>query len=300
MSIPTNESSSTGRLMQGILLCILAYGFLSLQDAAMKWLVEDHSVTVSLFWRSLAVLLVCLALGRGRMVRDANRSSAKGLAIWRALVSIAAWVLYYIAARDLSLAEMTTIYFSAPVIVVILAVLILKERANALQWASVLIGFVGVLIATQPGGATQPMAIAMVLSAAVLWAYSYILMRQMGGRMRVGTQVMITNLVFVVAMGATLPWEGQMPEWSQIGAMALVGLVGGLGQLALFASFERASATVLAPFEYSGLIWAFLFSTLLWGTSPSNALVLGAVLITLSGIMGAYAAKHTSRMDQDA
>ncbi|MBO9112441.1 MULTISPECIES: DMT family transporter [Rhizobium/Agrobacterium group] len=286
------RSRPTDRPMQGILLCIVAYGFLCLQDAAMKWLVEDHSVTVSLFWRSLAVLMGCLLLGGRRIVRDAASSSAKGLVVWRALVSVTAWVLYYLAARHLSLAEMTTLYFSAPVIVVILAVLLLKERANPWQWISVLVGFTGVIVATGPGGASEPLAVVMVLGAAVFWAYSYILMRQLGGRMGLAAQVMMTNLVFVAAMGATLPWQGSMPGWDQIGAMALVGLVGGLGQLALFASFERASATMLAPFEYSGLVWAFLISTIFWGTPLDGAVLLGAAIIAASGIIGAVAAKN--------
>jgi hypothetical protein len=94
----------------------------------------------------------------------------------------------------------------------------------------------------------------MVLTAAGYWAYSYVLMRQIDGRMGVGAQVMMTNLVSVVATGSTLPWETSMPTLQQIGAMALVGVVGGLGQRALFASSEQTNATTLAPFECSGLL----------------------------------------------
>jgi drug/metabolite transporter (DMT)-like permease len=288
------------RVFQGIALCVAAYGLMGLQDAAMKWLVADQSVPVSLFFRSAAVTLACLALGRGAMVRGIARSPAQATVVVRALVSLAAWILYYTGARDLSLAEMTTIYFSAPVMVVILASLILKERASALQWGSVLIGFVGVVVATRPGSAPAPAATAMVLVAAALWAFGYILLRRINGRMTVGAQVLVTNLVFCLVTGPMLPWLGPLPGLPGIAVMAAVGLVGGAGQYALFASFERASASVLAPFEYTGLIWAFALSALIWGTRPDPALICGAALIAASGLLGIHAAHQGSRGNRAA
>lgn len=282
------------RLAQGIALCVAAYALMSLQDAAMKWLVADQSVPLSLFFRSAAVVLACLALGRGPMLRAIAQSPALGMVTVRALVSLAAWVLYYTGARDLSLAEMTTIYFSAPIMVVILATLILKERASALQWGAVGIGFLGVVVATRPTDAPAPAATAMVLLAAALWAFGYILLRRSQGQMTVGAQVLLTNLVFCLVTGALLPWQGPMPALPQIALMAAVGLVGGAGQYALFASFERASASVLAPFEYTGLIWAFALSALIWGNRPDPALICGAVLIAASGLLGIHAAHRLS------
>ncbi|MDS9469333.1 DMT family transporter [Paracoccus sp. MBLB3053] len=280
---------------RGILLCTSAYGLLSLQDAAMKWLVDEQSVTVSLFWRSASVLLVCLVLGRGAMIGEIMRSQGRGSVVFRAFVSIIAWILYYSAARHLDLAEMTTLYFSAPVMVIVLAAVVLKERANRLQWMAVMLGFIGVVVAARPDRISEPRAAAMVLLAAMLWAYGYILLRQLQGRMTVGSQVLLTNLVFVIVTGITLPWQGGLPGADQIGLMALVGLVGGLGQFALFASFTRTSATVLAPFEYTGLIWAYLLSTAIWGAPPSPSLIAGALFISVSGVLGIYGANRLSR-----
>ncbi|MFD2174987.1 DMT family transporter [Rhodobacter lacus] len=281
--------------LTGVLLCVLAYGLLGLQDAAMKWLVADQSVPVSLFFRSLAVTAACVAFGRGPMVRGALASSAQAMVILRAAISIVAWILYYTGARDLSLAEMTVIYFSAPVMVVVLAVLVLKERVGPLQWASVAVGFAGVIVAVHPTHAPAPTATALVLLSALLWAFGYILLRRINGRMTVGAQVLVTNIVFCLVTGVMLPFQGPMPGLSQIALMAAVGLIGGAGQYALFASFERASAAVLAPFEYTGLIWAFLLGALIWGTRPDLALILGAVLIAASGLIGVHAVNRDKR-----
>jgi drug/metabolite transporter (DMT)-like permease len=74
--------------------------------------------------------------------------------------------------------------------------------------------------------------------------------------------------------------------------MLAAGLVGGIGQYLLFASFQRATATVLAPFEYTGLIWAFLLSSLVWGTVMDMSLLAGAGLIAVSGTLAMICARH--------
>ena len=119
-----NHTPRVDRSLQGIGLCTLGYAFLALQDAAIKWLVADYSVITVLFWRGLVVVAACLLAGRLRLVRRAWRSPSRRLLVVRGLLSIVAWLLYYTAARDLTLAEMTTLYFSAPIMVTVLAALI--------------------------------------------------------------------------------------------------------------------------------------------------------------------------------
>lgn len=150
------NSSRVDRSLQGIGLCTLGYAFLALQDAAIKWLVADYSVVSILFWRGLVVVVACLLVGRLQLVQRAWRSPSRRLLVVRGLLSIVAWLLYYTAARDLTLAEMTTLYFSAPIMVTVLAALMLKERANAWQWVSLIIGFVGVVIACRPTQIQDP------------------------------------------------------------------------------------------------------------------------------------------------
>ena len=285
------------RALQGIALCSLAYAFLALQDAVIKWLVADYSVFSILFWRSLVVVGACVIAGRMGLLRRAWTSASRQLLIMRGLLSLLAWVMYYTAAKDLNLAEITTLYFSAPIMVTLLAALILKERASRGQWVSLLIGFVGVVIACRPSHMVDPLPIALTLAAALCWAFTYIQLRQVDPTTSVLEQMLITNAVFVVCMGVTLPWThtpAPTPAW--LGMLA-AGLVGGVGQFLLFASFRRATATLLAPFEYTGLIWAFVLSSLIWGTSMDVSLIIGAVLIALSGTLAMLSARHPESQD---
>src|SRR5476651_2294517 len=283
------------RALQGIALCSLAYAFLALQDAGIKWLVADYSVFTILFWRSLVVVAACVIAGRLGLLKRAWHSVSRKLLIIRGLLSLVAWLLSYTAARDLTLAEMTTLYFSAPIMVTVLAALILKERATGWQWFTLIIGFVGVMIACRPSNMTDPWPIVLTLLAALCWAFTYIQLRQVDDQTSVLEQMLITNVVFVICMTVALPWTytpTPTPAWlGMLGA----GLMGGIGQFLLFASFQRATATVLAPFEYTGLIWAFLLSSLIWGTVMDVSLMIGAGLIAVSGTLAMIFGRHPSQ-----
>ncbi|TWC12442.1 MULTISPECIES: DMT family transporter [unclassified Pseudomonas] len=290
-----STSQVVDRSLQGIGLCTLGYMFLTLQDAVIKWLVTDYSVVTILFWRSLVVVVACLLAGRLRLVQRAWRSPSRRLLVVRGLLSIVAWLLYYTAARDLSLAEMTTLYFSAPIMVTVLAAVILKERASGWQWFSLILGFVGVIIACRPSNIADPWPIVLTLLAAMCWAFTYIQLRQVDDQTSVLEQMLITNVVFVLCMTVALPWTftpAPTPAWL---GMLVAGLVGGIGQFLLFASFQRATATLLAPFEYTGLIWAFLLSSLIWGTLMDVSLMIGAGLIAVSGTLAMIFGRHPSQ-----
>jgi len=283
---------------KAILLCVAAYAIFSMQDAVMKWMVSDFGVAELLFWRSLAALLICLMVGRKKVVQDTIQSPVLKPLIWRSLIAAFAWVFYYLSAKELSLAQMTTIYYSAPIIVVVLAVALLKEKPTKLQWASVFIGFIGVLIASRPEVTGQALSIFYALFSALLWAYTYILLRQLSGKASVLVQMVAANFMFIVITGVSLPWTLSGFDTQAILIMMLTGIIGAAGQYFLFASFEYAEATTLAPIEYTGLIWAFTFSYLIWGAGLNAFLITGATLIAVSGFMSVIANNHKNKQLQ--
>jgi len=282
-------------VLRGASLCALSCMLFAIQDATIKWLVADHSVFEVLFWRSAFVLCVCFAWGRSRLFLSALRAPARWLMVWRALIACGAWLLYYTGAKEVSLAQMSTLYFSAPIIVTVLAIFLLGERAGLLQWLIILFGFAGVVVASQPGAFNGSLATGMILVAAVLWAYGFILIRKQASLMPLVEQVLLTNLVFLLLMATALPWHWSESSWQSMLLMLCVGVCGGAAQLLLFSSFAQAPASVLAPFEYTGLVWAFLLSWLIWGDVPSLQLIIGACLIALSGIAGVYVAARQGR-----
>src|SRR6185437_9123895 len=112
----------------GIALAVTAYACFSVHDATVKWLVALLPVWQVLFVRSTFIVIGAVAIGRTALLQRALASPLKGALLLRAALTLAAWLCYYSAARTLGLAELTTLYFSAPLIVTLLSVPLLGER----------------------------------------------------------------------------------------------------------------------------------------------------------------------------
>jgi drug/metabolite transporter (DMT)-like permease len=271
--------------MAAIALAVAGYFLFSLQDAAVKWLVADHTVWEILFVRSLTITLLCLAIGRAPLTRQVLLSLNKGPLLLRGVVILAAWLCYYRAARDLQLAELVTIYFAAPLMVTALSVLLLKEQVRWQRWAATGVGFIGVVIACQPGGNVSAVPVLLTLLAALLWAYSNILVRRISAFETTMMQMLFSNAAFVLFCAVTLPWTWTGPSAQEIALMVVIGLAGAAGQYILLESFRLAPASLIAPFEYTSLLAAFFLSYQIWGDVPNLAVFLGAALIIASGAL---------------
>jgi drug/metabolite transporter (DMT)-like permease len=271
--------------MAGILLATGAYFLFSGQDAAVKWLATDYAIPLLLFMRSITIVLLVLIIGRKPLVEQVLVSRNKLALLMRGAIILAAWLCYYTASRHLQLAEMVTIYFAAPMMITVLSVFLLHEKVGWQRWAGTSLGFVGVVVACAPGGVHFGWPVALVLAAALLWAYSNILVRQISRTETTIVQMLFSNGAFVIACGAMLPWIWSVPSWQAIGLMAFVGLAGAGGQYLLFEGFRLAPASLVAPFEYSSLLWAFALSYIVWGDIPQHGVFLGAGIIIASGLL---------------
>lgn len=282
-------------VLSGVLLTIFSYFLFSLQDASVKWLVTTLPVFQILFIRSVVIFGLCLAYGRGPLfVSSINSPVLKPLFV-RNLLLLGAWLSYYSAARHLGLAELTTIYYASPVIITILAVPILKEEVPPLRWVAVVMGFIGVLIACNPldAGFQLSMPVGLALLAAVFWAFSTVLLRKTAMQEKTLVQMTISSGMFLIMCGVAM-----FTYWTPISMldfvlMASTGLFAGIAQFALFEGMRRAPVSVLAPFEYSSLIWAFALGFLIWGELPRHNVFLGAALIFAAGLVILFGERFT-------
>ncbi len=269
----------------GILLGLLAYALFSVHDATIKWLVAALPVWEVLFFRSFAILIVCLAIGRRRLLERVLTTPMKGPLIFRSVMILAAWVLYFTAARSLPLAQLLSLYFAAPLIVTVLSVPMLGERVSPGHWLAVLIGFVGVMVVTNPFGLRISLPALLVLIAAALWAYGVITMRQIARHESSLVQIFYMSVVFTLATGAASALSWRAPSAWELVLLLSVALFGGLAQFSLFEAARHAAASVLATVEYSSLIWAFILGYAIWGDIPGLPTFAGAGLILLAGLL---------------
>ena len=273
-------------VIAGVLSTMAAYFLFTLQDASVKWLVVSVPVIQILFIRSITILLICVVIGRRQLVTDAIRSPIAGPLLLRTLLLLAAWLSYYNAARSLGLAELTTLYYAAPIVITILAVPILKEDVPPIRWLAVVIGFAGVIVATDVvnTGLAMSWPVWLALQAAIFWAISTVLLRKTALAERTIVQMAISNtqLALLTALAVGFYWTPLTA--TELLLIASTGVIAALGQFAMFEGMRRAPVSILAPFEYTSLVWAFVLGFVIWGDIPGDNTVLGAALIFAAGV----------------
>lgn len=275
------------RTLIGILLTSFSFFLFSLQDASVKWLVAALPVCQVLFIRSLTIVAICAAIGRGPALRRASGSPILRPMLLRTLLLLAAWLSYYTAARDLGLAQLTTLYYAAPIVVTVLAMPVLGETVPPSRWIAVLTGFVGVLIACDVFGQgfSLSLPVYLALQAAFFWGIATILLRKTALEESTLVQMLISSAFLMLFTGIALPFLWTPLGLAELALIVGTGVLAGAGQFALFEGMRRAEVSLLAPFEYSSLIWGFLLGFLIWHEVPSANVFIGAVLIIGAGVL---------------
>jgi drug/metabolite transporter (DMT)-like permease len=249
------------RVYAGIVLTSLAYFLFSMQDASIKLLVTAITVWQILFFRSATILAACAVIGGRKLFEESLRSPIVRPMLLRSFIILAAWLCYYTAAKDLQLAELTTIYFAAPIIVIVLSIFVLGEDVPLARWIAVLIGFAGVFVACDPARLGLSLPVALVLAAAFLWALSIVLLRKIALQERTLIQLVLNNGFFLIIAGIPLLFLWQTPTAGEWLLLVGVGALGGLAQFALFEGMKRAPVSIIAPFEYTSLVWSSCSAT---------------------------------------
>lgn len=293
---PIRRIKPRGGVLYGIGCVIASYAMFALHDAGIKWLVADFSAWQILFIRSIVIFTVCVAVSRGRVIRGAYRSPIRNTLLLRAFGLLGAWLCYYNAAVTLSLPQLMTIYFASPLVVAILAAPILHEKVTRSRWFSILVGFIGVIVACRPGNLEHAGAIGLALLAAVLWAGSMILIRQIAQRESTLVQMATSSFAFIVMGGIAMVWEWKTPDLMQLLLMIGIGLLGALAQFLLIEGIRRAPASVVSPLEFTALVWSFVLGYTIWHDIPHLNVVGGAVLILISGALIIYEEWRTARI----
>ncbi|MCC7346976.1 MAG: DMT family transporter, partial [Variibacter sp.] len=184
--------------------------------------------------------------------------------------------------------------FAAPLITVALAAMLLGERVRKYRWSAVAVGFVGVLVMLSPylnlsqaaktHGPEAVVGVACAIAAAFASAGSTVQTRRLTGSETNSAIVFYFSLIATLGGLATLPFGWASLSAGQYAALAAVGILGGLGHLMLTESFRLAPASVVAPFDYTSILWAFILGYAVFGEIPLPVVFAGAAIVTLAGL----------------
>ncbi len=189
------------------------------------------------------------------------------------------------AVSVLSLADAYAIFFIAPLIVTALAVPLLKEQVDWRRWVAIGVGLAGVLWMLKPGGSQMNLVGALgALGAAVAYAFASVSVRVMT-KTESTVSLVFWFLVLLTIFAGLLALPGWVPiHRDQWPLLALLGIFGALGQQFITEAFRNAPASVIAPFEYTAMLWAVAIDWIFWGAWPASRIWLGAALVIACGL----------------
>jgi drug/metabolite transporter (DMT)-like permease len=268
---------------------ILAVAAFSVMDVLMKRLVESYSPMQVTFLRATASLPVLIAATAffghwGDLV-----PRRIGLHLLRGALGVAMLWFFVYALRHLSLADAYAVYMSAPLLITALSVPLLGERVGWRRWLAIIVGLIGVIVVLNPTGAGLiSIGGLAALASAVCYAVSAITTRILARTDPAAAIIFWVLLFMALASGvlAALQWTPlQLGHWPLIVG---VGVAGAIGQYFITQAFRLTSPQVVAPIEYTALMWGMLFDWLLWLTVPGARMLTGAAIIIGGGLYVIY------------
>ncbi len=257
-------------------------------DTSIKWLSAGYPVHELLFTNALFALVpvAVTTLRRGGLAR--LRTERLHLHVLRGLLGMGGGFLGFYAYSQLPLADAYSFIFATPLLITALSVPILGESVGWRRWSAVAVGFVGVLIMLRPGVSTIGPGSIAALGAACFSACAILLVRKLSATESTASIALYSNLTVVLVMATLLPFGGTLPSAGDGLMMAAAGLIGGTALLVLISAYRRVPAALVAPFQYTQMLWAVLLGFLIWGDLPDPAKLLGALIVATSGLFVVY------------
>jgi len=280
--------SQTARARQGAILLVLgAAGTFTLAAAAVKGLGGEIPLAQVILFRNLFALPVLFVMLQQAGGLALLRPRSPWMHVLRIIFGMMGMVGAFAAYAVLPLATATVLGFTMPLFLTALSVLVLKEHVGWRRWTAVVVGFVGVLIVARPGaGASLPMGpVLLALMGALGWALAMMSIRCMGQQGEQGVTIVMWFAIGCTLLSgiATIPvWIAPTP-WQWL-LLVAIGGVSAVAQLFMTEGYRRGDTTLLAPFEYSALLWTMLMGALFWGEWPGPVDLLGFAVLVGAGL----------------
>ena len=268
----------------GILFGIFAYLSFSILDAIQKTLVLHHSIFQLLLVKYFFVL--CLSLFESKRKNNYLFYKSKNikLQIFRSLLSMIESGCFVLSFKYLSLANAHSVGSLAPVIVVALSAIILKEKVSPKTWIAIFIGFIGVLIILRPTSSIfDPKALLPLIAAFILGLYQ-IVTKKVSKHDTNETSLFYTSLIGLIIMSLLSSKFWTPVDKSSYSMFLGIGIFFSLGLYLQIIALSKARASIIQPFHYTLIFWAIIFGYIFYNDIPDMFTVIGAIIITCSGI----------------
>jgi S-adenosylmethionine uptake transporter len=276
-------SAAGNVVLVGVFFMLLGDFLFSLNDAMGKWLVTSFSVGQVLVVRSVGSFVILAPMIVGQGTDALLRLERPALHFLRIVLTTADVAFFYAAVAYLPLADVMTFYMAGPIYVAALSHFFLGETIGRRRWLAVIVGFIGVVIALRPSAAMLSWPSIFGLVGSLSFALTLILSR----RLRQTSDVTLVTWQTVAALVTGLVLS--IGNWRPVSAldftaMLALGIVAGSAHMMITRSLKLAPASLLAPLQYSLLLWAIVLGFLFFGDLPDSQIVAGSAVIVLAGL----------------
>lgn len=283
MSAPAVPAAVRPAVLAGVGFMLLAMFMFSANDVLGKWLVSSYSVGQLLLVRSAAALLILAPFLVRQPPAAVFRPAEPRLQVLRVVLSTAEVGFFYWCVFYMPLADAMTYWLAGPLYVVVMSALFLGERPTIDRWIAVAVGFVGVLVVLRPSPATLGLPALIALAGSIFFAAFMVVTKRLSGTpdtVLVGWQ----TFAALVAGAVFAPIGWQTPSVRDLALLALLGVVSVSAHVAVSRSLKLAPAAVVAPYQYTLLLWAIVFGWLVFGDVPDLPTLVGGGIVIVSGL----------------
>jgi drug/metabolite transporter (DMT)-like permease len=256
----------------------------SIMDLLVKWS-QEYPTGEVLFFRGFFGLLLTYFLIPKDKLKSFYKTDRKLEHFFRCFAGIIALIAIVVALRELPLAVVVSLSYAAPLFITILSIFLLGEKVGIFRWIAVLIGFVGVLVISEPGFNEVNYLYILPIIFCIGMAFVTITIRKLSTSEPVWLISIFFTLTITFVSLFTIPFGWVLPNFKDFILLALIGVTGGGANLLLTQSYKLSEVSLVAPLKYLSLIFAILFGYLIWDEIPSYKNLVGAALVIAASLI---------------
>ena len=280
MIIFLKEQSNNFKAITAMLLAVFCVTIMSVQAKLIG--IEYNAVQIT-FARAIVVLILLMPFIYKLGGLNFLKTKKPFLHFFRGLAGLIGNVMFFLAFQRLPVADVTVISQAVPIFSCILAIIFLGETIGWRRWTAITIGFLGVIIAINPS-VNIAVASLYALGGTLMWSITIIFLRLLGSTEHPVKTVFYFMLVSVIVTSIFQPFLWKEPSFEVILLFIGIGIAALLTQLLMTYALQKAPASIVSPFNYTGIVWAIIFDYIIWNAHPMFATIFGGIIITISGI----------------
>ena len=256
----------------------------SVMDAIVKWS-DTYPVGQVLFFRGFCGMIPIFFLIPRERYFDFYKTSRPFLHLKRCVAGLIAIIAIFIALRKLPLATVVSISFAAPIFTTIFSIFLLKERVGFYRWLAVFVGFIGIIIISEPGYSSLNINYLYPIIFCFGLSYVAIAIRQLSSTEPVWLIGLYFSFSIMIISFFTISSGWLMPNLKDLFLLSMVGILGGFANLWLTQSYKLSEVTLVTPLKYLALVFGIFFGYLIWDEVPSIKTLTGASLVIISSFI---------------